>query len=277
MKEKLRRMFIVFGARFIISMKIYFRYPVNFIMTLIEPIMWLTPYYFLGKSFSAGGKLSGFEKYTGNSDYIGFIVIGYMISSYVNTVFWTMGFSLKEEMRQGVLESNWSAPVNRVLLMVSKSTFQFTAATFEIILTGIICHFIFGFSINSGLIKVIAYLIPGIIGMMGLGLMIGALVLMAKEANAVIDISSSVISALAGGFFPIKVLPKGVFFISMTLPLTYVYDSSRAILINQIPLMSLRQEIIIIFFTMFIFCILGSFVFNMVERKCRMTGNLGTH
>ena len=59
------------------------------------------------------GKFPGFEKYAGNSDY--------MVSTYVWTVSWSRGFALKEEMTQGVLESNWSAPVNRIGLLISKS------------------------------------------------------------------------------------------------------------------------------------------------------------
>lgn len=274
---KLKDILIVFRARFIISMKIYFRYPVNFIMTLFEPIMWLSPFYFMGKSFSSNGKLPGFEKYTGNSDFMSFLVIGFMISSYVSTVFWTMGFSLKEEMRQGVLESNWSAPVNRVVLMISKSLFQFCATTFEVILTGIVCHFAFGFTITSGLLKAILFLIPGIIGMLGLGLSVGALVLLAKEANGIIDMANSMVSALSGSYFPVKVMPKGFLFISFAIPLTYIYDSSRAILNNQTPLLPLQTEFIIIIIAMFGFLALGSFIFMTVERKCRELGILGTH
>lgn len=273
----LKHILTVFRARFLISMKIYFRYPINFIMTLFDPIMWLSPFYFMGKSFSEGGTLEGFAKYTGNSDYMSFLVIGFMITSYVSTVFWTMGFSLKEEMRQGVLESNWSAPVNRIVLMISKSLFQFCAATFEIILTGIVCHFAFGFNINSGLLKAIGFLIPGIIGMLGLGLAVGALVLLAKEANGIIDITNSLVSAFSGGYFPVKVMGRGFLFISLALPLTYIYDSSRTILNGQTPLLSLQTEFIIIIAAMFVFLALGSFIFMKVERKCRELGILGTH
>lgn len=267
----------VFRARFKISMKIYFRYPVNFIMTLFDPLIWLTPFYFMSKSFSTGGRLIGFEKYSGNSDYMSFLVIGYMISSYISTVFWVMGFSMKEEMRQGVLESNWSAPVNRIVLMISKSLFQFCATTFEIILTGVVCYFAFGFRITNGMLMAIAFLIPGIIGMLGLGMAIGALVLLAKEANGIIDIANSLISAFSGGYFPVKVMPRGFFFISMAIPLTYIYDSSRAILINQTSLLPLKNEFLIIIIAMFGFCIIGNWIFMRVERKCRELGILGTH
>jgi ABC-2 type transport system permease protein len=273
----IRNILIVFRSRFLISMKMYFRYPINFIMTLVDPLMWLTPFYFMGKSFSTNGSISGFEKYTGNSDFMGYLVVGYMITSYVSTVFWTMGFSLKEEMREGVLESNWSAPVNRIVLMVSKSLFQFCATTFEVILTGIVCHFAFGFTITSNILQFLAFLIPGIIGMMGLGMAVSAAVLIAKEANGIIDITNSVISAMSGSYFPIKVMPKFFVFISLALPLTYIYDSSRAILINQAPLFSLGKEYFIILIGMIIFCIIGNLIFMRVEKKCRSLGILGTH
>jgi len=273
----IRNILIVFRSRFLISMKMYFRYPINFIMTLIDPLMWLTPFYFMGKTFSTNGSISGFEKYTGNSDFMGYLVVGYMITAYVSTVFWTMGFSLKEEMREGVLESNWSAPVNRIVLMVSKSLFQFCATTFEVILTGIVCHFAFGFTITSNILQFLAFLIPGIIGMMGLGMAVSAAVLIAKEANGIIDITNSVISAMSGSYFPIKVMPKFFVFISLSLPLTYIYDSSRAILINQVPLFSLGQEYFIILIGMIIFCIIGNLIFMRVEKKCRSLGILGTH
>ncbi len=273
----IRNTLIVFRSRFLISMKMYFRYPINFIMTLLDPLMWLTPFYFMGKTFSTNGSISGFEKYTGNSDFMGYLVVGYMITAYVSTVFWTMGFSLKEEMREGVLESNWSAPVNRIVLMVSKSLFQFCATTFEVILTGIVCHFAFGFTITSNILQFLAFLIPGIIGMMGLGMAVSAAVLIAKEANGIIDITNSLISAMSGSYFPIKVMPKFFVFISLSLPLTYIYDSSRAILINQVPLFSLRQEYFIILLGMIIFCIIGNFIFMRVEKKCRSLGILGTH
>jgi ABC-2 type transport system permease protein len=221
--------------------------------------------------------VTGFEAYTGNSDFIGFLVVGFMVSTYVGTVFWSLGFSLKEEMRQGVLESNWSAPVNRITMLISKCLFQFCAATFEIVLTGIVCYFAFGFRMTPDILKAIGFLIPGIIGMLGIGMGISALVLMAKEANPIIDLSNSLFSALSGSYFPVKVMPKFFVFISMMLPMTYLYDSSRTILVGQNPILPLNQQFIILLAAMVIFFFLGSWIFMKVEKKCRKLGILGTH
>jgi ABC-2 type transport system permease protein len=106
---------------------------------------------------------------------------------------------------------------------------------------------------------------------------IAALVLVAKDANPIIDLANSILSALSGSYFPVKVMSKGFLFISLILPLTYIYDRSRAILINQAPLFPLKYEFLIILAAMFVFCVLGNMIFLKVEKKCRTLGILGTH
>jgi ABC-2 type transport system permease protein len=273
----MKRNLHVIYARFLLGLKLYFRYPVNILNTLFDPLMWLTPFYFMGKAFMKGGTLTGFEKYTGNSNFIGFLVVGYIVSSFVGTVFWSLGFSLQDEMRSGVLESNWSAPVNRIVLLLGKCLFSFCTTTFEVILACIVCHFAFGFTMNSQILRALVFLIPGIIGLLGLGIAISALVLIAKNANPIIDLSNAILMALSGGYFPVKVMSKGFYFFALALPLTYIYDSMRAVLINQAPLFPLNKEFIIIVVSMVFFCILGNFVFNKVEKRCRTLGILGTH
>lgn len=277
MKNRILRNLVIYRSRFIISMKIYFRYPLNILRTIVNPLVWLTPMYFMGKSFSNGGELLGFNQYTGNSDFMGFLVIGYIISSYLSSVFWGLGFSLKEEMTQGVLESNWSTPASRITLLLSKCVFYFFITTIEVIATGVICHYAFGFTITGDILVALAFLIPGIIGMLGIGMAIAGLVLIAKNANPIIDLSNSVLAVMSGSSFPIKVFPKGFIFFSLILPLTYIYDSSRAILIGQKPLFDLKLEFIIILSTMIIMLFLGNWTFMKIEKKCRSMGILGTH
>ncbi|WP_139905803.1 ABC transporter permease [Clostridium thermarum] len=273
----IRRNLIAAKARFLISLKIYFRYPLKMLQIFIDPIIWLAPFYFMGKTFASGGDLKGFEQYTGNSDFMGFLVVGYMITAYINTAFWGLGYSLKEEMWQGVLESNWSAPVNRINLLVSRSIFDFAAVTFENVITGIVCYFAFGFTITPAILKFLAFLIPGVIGMLGIGIAIASLVLLAKEANGIIDVSSSLISGMSGSFFPIKVMPRIFMIVALALPLTYLNDSSRAILIGQEPIMPMKYQFIIILLSMFVLLFIGSFVFYSVEKRCRMKGELSGH
>lgn len=63
----------------------------------------------------------GFAAWTGTGDYMAFIVVGWILSAYVSAVMWGMGFSLKTEMDQGVLESNWVAPITPARLLVGRT------------------------------------------------------------------------------------------------------------------------------------------------------------
>jgi ABC-2 type transport system permease protein len=69
----------------------FVRYPLNAFFRMFEPLIWLTPVYFLGKSFATSRGNSGFAAYPGTGDYMSFI----LLSNYVAAVFWGMGFSLK--------------------------------------------------------------------------------------------------------------------------------------------------------------------------------------
>lgn len=51
----MREFFILLKARFILKMKYYFRYPLNMLFPLINPIIWLSPMYFMGKAFEVNG------------------------------------------------------------------------------------------------------------------------------------------------------------------------------------------------------------------------------
>lgn len=275
--SKIRYVFNVYRARFLISLKIYFRYPVNFLMNFFSPLIWIAPFYFMGMGFSEDGQMKGFEQYTGNSDFIGFLVVGYMISSILITTLWGMGFSIKEEMRQGVLESNWSAPINKIHLIIGKSLYNYFINFIEIIITGIVCHYAFGFNINGNLLKTILILGISIIGFYGLGILMASLVLLAKNANPIIDMSNSIVSGLSGSWFPIKVLPKGVMFLSLMIPLTYVYDTSRSLLLGQESLFQINTQVIILIITSMLLLFFGNFTFRKIEQKCLREGLLSSH
>ena len=81
--------------------RIYWRYPLNAVSHVLQPIAWIVPAYFMGRAFSVNGKALGFAGYSGTTDYMSFILIGSVIAAFINTVFWGMGYSLKEDMDTG--------------------------------------------------------------------------------------------------------------------------------------------------------------------------------
>lgn len=275
--EDMRENITVLKARLKLKFKTYIRYPFNIFFPFIEPLIWITPVYFMYMAFSNGGTSSGFAAYSGNSDFMGFTIVGYVITIYTNTAFWATGLTIKDEMMKGTLEANWATPANRMTFLIGSALFQFIVATLEAVVTMIVCHYAFGFAITGNFAKSILFIIPCIVGVMGLGIGISALVLLAKDANSIIDLSSSLIMGISGSFFPVKVLPKVFLFIAYMIPITFMNDGMRHFMINQITLIPIEYEVAIILVSMFILYFGGKAIFNVIDRRCRVNGGLTGH
>jgi ABC-2 type transport system permease protein len=276
-KNKFRTYMAAIGAIFKKDMKIFFSYRVNAIFSILEPIIWVAPVYFLSKSFQVNGENIGFAQYTGTTDYMAFLVMGIIVASFVSTVLWSMGFSLKNEMDVGVIESNWLTPIPLWVQLVGRSIFSLVSTTISTLMVVFLIWLLFGFNINGSMLSSIATLIPLLIGLYGLGFGITGLVLITNNANNIIDITNSTLNVICGAEFPITVLPKGIMAISLAIPLTYGYDSIRGILLGTKTLLPIHIEQLILVVVMGISIFLGLIILNKVEKYCKTIGNIGFH
>jgi ABC-2 type transport system permease protein len=253
------------------------RYPLNAIFRVLQPIIWLTPIYFLGLSFATEGGNIGFAAYSGTVDYMSFILIGAMISSYISSVFWGIGQSLKNEMDTGVLESNWMAPQPRIIFLVGQTgsnLFTTTLVNAGILLLG---WLFFGFTVNGDVLKAVAVVLPLLLALYGFGFGFAAIVLVMRDANTLIDVSDYLISMFSGAHFPVQVLPRFLLPIALALPLTYGFDIVRGLLINTQTLLPIPLELLILLIFMVVMLPLGYAIFKRVERRSKKLGTLGMH
>ena len=255
----------------------FVRYPLDAVFRVIEPIIWLAPIYFLGKTFSTAEGNAGFAAYAGTADYMSYVLLGWVLSSYVSAVFWGMGYSLKTEMDSGVLESNWLAPVSRPLLLVGRTVANLTITTINSACTLFLARLFFGFRVTGSLLSALAVVVPVLVALYGFGFAFAALVLLIREPNTLIDVSNFLITLVSGREFPIRVLPRFVLPISLAIPLTYGYDAVRGYLLNTHTILPIQHEIVILLVFMGVMVPAGYAVFKVVERRCRALGTLGFH
>lgn len=275
--KNLKLYLISIGAIIKRDMKIFFRYPINAIFSILEPVIWIAPVYFLAKSFQIGGKNIGFEQYAGTNDYMAYIVIGSIIGSFISSVMWGMGFSLKEEMDTGVIESNWLTPIPIWIQLIGRSLFSLVITTINSLTTAFLIWILFGFNIGRGILSSIITLIPFLIALYGLGFGIASLVLITNNANNIIDISNYLLTTLSGQNFPITVLPKYLMAISFALPLTYGFDAIRGILLDTHTILPLNTERLILLIFMCFGITVGIQILNKVINYCKKIGNIGFH
>lgn len=255
----------------------FWRYPLNVAGWVLQPIIWLTPVFFLGQAFSVNGQARGFAAYSGTSDYISFVLLGTVLNNFVQSVFWGIGYALKNDMDSGVLESNWLTPVPRPLLLIGRtfSSMVITAITSTAML--LIAAFLFGFHPTGNALAALAPVLPMLVGLYGFGIAFAAIVLLMRDANTLVDMGSFLVGLFSGSQFPVQALPRWLMPFSLVLPLTYGLDAFRSYLLKTATIIPIQYEMAILVVFMFIMVWLGVVVFNRMERKVRSMGTLGQH
>lgn len=262
---------------------IFFRYPLNAIMRVLDPIVWLSPIYFLGKAFAGPGGGSGesagggFAAYTGTGDYFTFILIGAILSNYTMSVFWGIGLGLKNEMDAGVLESNWLAPTPHLVMLVGRTVASLILTTINNALILALAWLVFGFQVGGDVLAALIACVPFLVILYGFGFAFCALVLLMRDANVLIDTSSYLVMLFSGAQFPVQALPRFLLPVALALPLTYALDLVRSFLLGTETLLDRPTEIAILVLAMAVMVPAGYGVFLAVERYCRSRGTLGMH
>ncbi len=260
---------------------LFFRYPLNAVLRVVEPFMWLAPIYFLGQTFAGSGEGAaggaGFAAYTGTTDYFTFILIGMILSNYTNAVFWGIGLSLKNEMDSGVLESNWLAPVPQIVFLVGRTLASLTIVTINNALILLLAWLAFGVSFQGDILAAVAVIVPFLVVLYGFGFAFAGLVLLMRDANVLIDTSNYIVVLLSGAQFPVQVLPRFLVPLALALPLTYGLDLTRSFLIGTQTLLPRQLEIAILVLAMAVMVPGGYGVFRLIERHCRTRGTIGMH
>jgi len=257
--------------------KQYWRYPLNAVSSVFQPLIWIAPVYFMGQAFSVNGKAIGFSQYSGTTDFMSFILIGTVLESFINAVFWGMGYALKNDMDSGVMESNWLTPIPRLLILIGHSVTNLIITAITSLGMLLFGGLVFGFSASGDVLKALLPIIPMMLGLYGFGFAFAAVVMLMREANTLVDVSSFLVQIFSGSNFPVNALPRFLLPVALALPLTYGLDAVRAHLIGTKTILPLQWEMILLIIFMFVMLWIGTTAFKSLERRVRTLGTLGQH
>lgn len=257
--------------------KQYWRYPLNAVSSVFQPLIWIAPVYFMGLAFSVNGKAHGFAQYSGTTDFMSFILLGTVLESFINAVFWGMGYVLKNDMDSGVMESNWLTPIPRLLILVGHSITNLLVTAITSLGMLFFAGLVFGFHASGDVLKAFIPIIPMMIGLYGFGFAFAAIVMLMREANALVDMSSFLVQVFSGSNFPVNALPRFLLPIALALPLTYGLDAVRSYLIGTQTIVPINVELTLLVVFMFVMLWIGVTTFRSLERRVRTLGTLGQH
>ncbi|MFW9780411.1 MAG: ABC transporter permease [Candidatus Heimdallarchaeota archaeon] len=243
---------------FLARLRTFARYRGQVIMSIITPVMVASLPILMGVALSGSAEnaQTNFKAITGTGNYIGYMLVGTLFFNLVSNSFWNFGYWLRREQMQGTLETLYASPINRIWLLVGTSTYVMVRNSFIFFAAMILGIIVFGLPLQvflqPTLILALFIYCIGMIPLFGLSLIFGAVVLRVKEVDSLINVTTFLLSFLLGMFFPVTVLPVLLQIISLTIPVTWVTNSIRAVLFDANYFLSFYLDLgVIILFALF--------------------------
>jgi ABC-2 type transport system permease protein len=198
------------------------RYPDWLVAMLLWPILMPTFTVFAVQALAgpdnSGGEL--FAKLAGTSDYIGFVFIGIVMWTWLNTVLWQVGATLRTEQRRGTLESNWVTPASRLSIMFGSGLTNMLSSLVTVAVSLIFCKMAWSIDLTFNPFLGLIFLLSTA-AIYGLGLIFASLVLLVKELNSAVNFVRGMFMVFCGITYPISVMPHWMQSVAKVLPLTY--------------------------------------------------------
>ncbi|KPK64108.1 hypothetical protein AMJ83_03670 [candidate division WOR_3 bacterium SM23_42] len=257
------------------SFAILFAYPVEVVFWIFSPLLWVIPLVFQGKALIGAFSSTPFGALAGTDEFIPYVLIGAIISTYMFSAVWSMGNSFRDETYYGTLEHILSAPVRPVYILVGKGVYNSVLSTLFVIVQLLICVFIFGLEITlAKIFPIFLFLLLLIVGLYGIGFMAAAVTLLIKESHGIIHLFEYVLFLFSPIRYPVEVNPITKT-ISVFIPLTYALIALRGLLLN-IDFNFWKNSVILLGIDCAIIP-LGLFIFYKIEKRTKTRGTLADY
>jgi ABC-2 type transport system permease protein len=260
------------------NIKTLLAYPTIIVFWAIFPIFWFIPFILQGEAFVGGLESSSFAEITGTGEYIPFIVIGAILSSYVNTLLYGMGENIRKEAYQGTLDYVLAAPCNKAYVLIGKAISESLSSTIFAISQLTISVLLFGMNITLGVMVPVSFIIILLIlGLYGMSLLMAAFTLMYKQSYDLSESIGYIFYIFAPVRYPVESLPIWAQIISKFIPLTYALIIVRSLMLLGTDLSAVYLDVITLLIIDVVLLLAGLYLFNKIEKKTRKSGIISHH
>jgi ABC-2 type transport system permease protein len=252
--------------------RLWYRFKISFIFTLISMIVAIAIWYFMNKVLNIGLV----------DDYFTFVLVGIVINQYVLITLSTYLDSLKELYWSNQLEFYLTSPSRLKTFFMASLTWTYTYATINAVLYFAIGVFVFNANLefNAGALLLIPILFFLIIGLSGIGLISASMFLLldAKGEIEPINWAISTITLLVSGvIFPYEAFLDHfppLYYVAIALPQTWAIDGIRGLLYEGKGIESALPILgVLVIFAVILFP-LGVAMFRMGIKKGEKIGSL---
>lgn len=236
------------------------RYPATLANLGISPFLIVGPYLMAARMWGAGPE---FQLR---------VAVGLILWYWLSQFFWIVGFGLRDEMWEGVLESLLVVPRPLCPLMLAKFLDSFLVSSYTTA-TMLVWFLVFGVPVRLLPAQAVVLLCAGL-ALGALSVLYAGMVLVVKRAGAFGSATQEAIGILSGMTFSVSRLPRPVQVVSALIPLTYAIRAMRAVTITG-SLSAARADLAALVGFTVVVAPLGWYVLNAAYARARHQGTLG--
>jgi ABC-2 type transport system permease protein len=183
----------------------------------------------------------------GHSSYFDFIAPGIMAMTVMMSVMTGLPAAISHEKEVGTLDGMMAAPINRLAIILGKTLAQTARGLLQGILILILAMALFGVTIHGSILLVFALLLLGVFSFVGFGVVITSFAKDQETAMMIMMTLMFPMMFLSGVFFPTQQMPWYMQGISKVLPLTYLADALRKVMVlgAGVPIITVELVVLI--------------------------------
>ena len=183
---------------------------------------------------------------SGHSSYFDFIAPGIMAMTVMMSVMTGLPAAISQEKEVGTLDGMMVAPINRLSIIVGKTLAQTARGLLQGVLILILASALFGVSIQGNILLVFGLLLLGVFSFVGLGVVLTSFAKDQETAMMIMMTLMFPMMFLSGVFFPVQQMPWYMQSISKALPLTYVADALRKVMVLGAGIPQITTELTVL-------------------------------
>lgn len=234
-------------------------YPLDLISLAISPFFIVAPFVFVAKTHNGNLQLA--------------VALGLIAWYWLSMFFWGVGYGVRDEVEEGVIESLLATPASIRNLLAAKAIDTLLINLYITVALVVLLWLFAGVPFRLNWAEFFLLFIVSNFALASLSFVYAAFVLVARQASFAGNLFQEAVGIVSGMAAPVSILPKAIRWLSMLIPLTYAIEGARKIAVGQFP----YREIAILIAFGIALLLLGVLLVQKAERYLRLTGTTGEY
>jgi ABC-2 type transport system permease protein len=244
-------------------------YKVDLFLRMLSILVMVTTLFFISKIFS--GQVTAFPQWR---DPFATWITGLPVINYFMTGFSSLANAIREEQKQGTLESLLLTPLNIPTIIVASSAWDLVQATFYSSLYFVFGWLFFGVSFRGNIPLALLFLILTTLVLACFGILSASFAMVFKRGDPFAIILGTGSALFSGVLFPTQLLGKDFGIVSKILPATYGLDGIRRVLILGESFSQVQGPLSVLLIFLLILLPFSVWVFERAVRRAKREGSL---